>query len=318
MRIFVSGSGGLVGDALLRACESRGHEVVPFDLVRPAAAIPEDICDVQLLDSLLPDCDGVVHLAAISRVAWGEARPDLCRRTNVEGTRAILRAAASAPKRPWVLFASSREVYGNPVRDLVLESDPIAPVNIYGQSKADGELLVDEARSQGLGTAIVRLSNVYGGRQDHPDRAVPSFLTRALRGEDMCVTGGRNYFDFVHVDDCIAGLMATIGILASGDKMLPPIHLATGIATKLYDLAVRARDIGGGRSMIHEEMSRPFDVSGFCGSPDRARALLGWQATIGIQEGMERVAEDLATNGPLLPVTIPDPEAFRIGRVAIP
>lgn len=307
MRLFITGSYGLVGCALSGACLRDGHEVVPFDIVRPDAHGVENICDRALLTERMAGCDGIIHLAAISRVAWGEDRPDLCTRTNVEGTRNVIEAALMQPHRPWLIFASSREVYGNPASDLVVESDPLAPVNVYGRSKTEGEHILDEARARGLATAIVRLSNVYGGRRDHPDRAVPALLTRALAGEDLVITGGDNYFDFVHVDDCVTGLMAAADLLAAGERALPPIQLTTGIATSLRDLAALAISTSGSSSRIIQTPARPFDVTGFCGDPARARELLGWRAEIDLPTGMSRLSDDLRRNGPLDPVDMPLP-----------
>lgn len=309
MRLFITGSYGLVGCALSEACLRDGHEVVPFDIVRPDADGVEDICDRALLTERMAGCDGIIHLAAISRVAWGEDRPDLCMRVNVEGTRNVAEAALAQPHRPWLIFASSREVYGNPASNLVEETDPVAPVNTYGRSKAEGERIIDEARARGLATAIVRLSNVYGGRRDHPDRAVPALLTRALAGGDLVITGGNNYFDFVHVDDCVTGLMATANLLAAGERALPPIQLTTGLATSLRDLATLAISTSGSSSRVVEAPARPFDVTGFCGDPARARELLGWRAEIDLPTGMSRLSDDLRSNGPLDPVDMPSPAA---------
>lgn len=310
MRLLITGSHGLVGSALGAACLRAGHEVVPFDIVRPTASRPEDIRDRAVLAERMEGCDGVIHLAAISRVAWGEERPDLCLSINVEGTRSVAEAALAQRHQPWLIFASSREVYGNPANSMVVEDDPIAPVNTYGRSKAEGERIIEQARTSGLATAIIRLSNVYGGRRDHPDRAVPALLTRALGGEDLVLTGGGNYFDFVHVDDCVTGLMATVGLLAAGERALPPVQLSTGIATSLRQLAQLAIATSASGPHVIEAPARPFDVAGFCGDPARARNLLGWEARIDLPTGLERLMDDLRANGPLDPVAMPDPAAL--------
>ncbi len=306
MRLLVTGSHGLVGALLVAVCRQLGHDVVPFDLVRPDTRESEDIRDTELLTRSAKDADGIIHLAAISRVAWGETEPALCQQTNVLGTASALAAAMNSGCR-WFLFASSREVYGNPVRPLVREDDPIAPVNIYGRSKAEGETLVMEARSQGLRTAIVRLSNVYGGRRDHPDRAVPSLVARSLAGQSLNVTGGDNYFDFVHVNDCVDGLIRAMNLLAAEERGLPTVHLATGVATTLRDLAGLAQDVCGTKSPIVELPNRAFDVSGFCGSPDLAWDVLGWKAQTDLRTGVGMVAADFRQNGPLDQISIPFP-----------
>ena len=170
-RILVTGSSGLIGRALLGVLAEDGIDTVPYDL-----AAGQDICDPAQVTRALVGCDGVIHLAAISRVAWGETDPDLCRHINVTGTEVLLQAVLAQPRAPWMVFASSREVYGDPDALPVAETAPMLPVNHYGRSKADGERLVLAARANGLRSAIVRLSSVYGSVHDHPDRAVPSLL----------------------------------------------------------------------------------------------------------------------------------------------
>jgi len=307
MRMLITGSDGLVGSAVGAACLRAGHEVVPFDVVRPGAGRTEDIRNRTLLAERMAGCDGVIHLAAISRVLWGEQRPELCLSTNIEGTQSVAEAALAQRQQPWLIFASSREVYGNPASRLVVETDPIAPVNTYGRSKAEGERIMDQARADGLATAIVRLSNVYGGPRDHPDRAVPALMSSAMAGEDLVLTGGGTYFDFVHVEDCVAGLQATAGLLAAREQKLPPVQFTSGIATSLRQLAQLAIAISGSTSHIVEAPARPFDVAGFCGDPARARQLLGWEARIDLPSGLARLMDDLRRTGPLDPVDMPDP-----------
>lgn len=305
MRLLITGSYGLVGTALTHMCERLGHDVVCFDVVDPSSP-GKDVRDPEALAASIGDCDGVVHLAAISRVAWGEISPALCHDVNVLGTSAVINAMMARPSPPWLLFASSREIYGNPARPLVSEEDPVAPVNHYGDSKAKGELLIGQAREQGLQAAVVRLSNVYGGRRDHPDRAVPSLVARADAGLDLMLTGGGSYFDFVHVHDTVTGLMAVMDRLADGDRHLPAIQLTTGERTSLRQVAEMAVDLTGSSSRIIEQSARPFDVAGFCGSPARARALLGWRAETDLRQGMGEVIANLRSEGPLDPISLPD------------
>lgn len=302
MRILMTGSHGLVGTVMTEALSARGDVPVAFDVVADPAC---DIRDKDRLAAAAEGCDGIVHLAAISRVAWGESHPELTHSVNVDGTRAVIEVAMAARPRPWLLFASSREIYGDPPERIISEDAPTAPVNHYGRSKAGGEELVNAARAAGLRTAMLRLSNVYGGRRDHPDRAVPALVGRALAGEDLTITGADNYFDFVHVEDTVRGLIAALDQLAMGEAGLPPIHLATGIDTSLGQLAEMAVRATGSTSRIIPVAARSFDVAGFCGRPDRAGQILGWSPTIAIAEGVSRVAQDLAEHGPLAPARIP-------------
>ena len=306
MRVLVTGSSGLIGAALSRRLANTGVDARAFDVRRDDR---QDVRDAGALSAAMTGCDGVVHLAAVSRVAWGEADPATCYAVNVEGTANVLRAAAAQRRPPFVVFASSREVYGEMGAERVTEAAPLAPVNAYGRSKRMGEGLVHDA-SPGVRTAILRLSNVYGGREDHPDRAVPSLMAAALRGDVLRITGGATFFDFVHTDDVVRGIEAAMTRLTDGAASLPPVHLTTGLPTSLRQLAEGAIAQADSASIIDEAPPRTFDVTGFCGDPAAAERVLAWQASIGLDDGLSRVARGLRADGPLPPVE--PPSALRV------
>lgn len=302
-RILVTGSSGLIGREIVGVLAEDGIDVVPYDL-----AIGQDICDPVQITRALAGCDGVIHLAAISRVAWGESDPKLCRHVNVTGTNVLLQAILAQPNAPWMVFASSREVYGDPDALPVAESAPVQPVNHYGRSKADGERLVLAARDRGLQSAIVRMSSVYGTVHDHPDRAVPSLLWRAMQGQDLRLSGVDAFFDFVHVEDTVRGLRMTAQQLTLGARTVPTVHLATGVATSLGALARAVIETSGSSSELTLLPARSFDVTGFCGDPARAAAVLGWRAAIDLTTGLQDLCKAFRRRGAGPdPVPLPNP-----------
>lgn len=303
MRIVVTGSSGLVGAILMERLQNRGDDPVPVDIRDKSG--PVDILDAEALGRTFAGADGVVHLAAVSRVAWGESHPDLCDSINVLGTARVLEAARAAGADCWCVHASSREIYGDAPVSPVTEDAPKNPVNRYGQSKLTSETLVNDAAEAGMRTAILRLSSVYGGRQDHPDRVVPSLTWRALQGEQLVITGADTFFDFVHVEDTVDGIIAAIDRLASQEGSLPPLNLATGVATSLQDLAEIVLSATGSQAALNVAPARSFDVSGYCGSTERAEQVLGWKARRDLRGGVRGLAEDFARSGPLEIVTPP-------------
>jgi UDP-glucose 4-epimerase len=281
---------GLVGGKLaMRACDE-GWSITVLDVRDPVQR--GDVRNAQCIARAVGGCVGIVHLAAVSRVIWGEHDPALCWATNVDGTRNILDAAIASPRRPWVVFASSREVYGEPQQLPACEDAPLAPVNLYGRSKVAGEQLVVAARAAGLPTAVVRLSNVYGSRYDHADRVVPAFVRAAVAGRPLRVDGAASIFDFTHVDDVVGGLIAIMRALERSES-LPLLHLLTGQPTSLGALAALVLELTGSRSVVTEAPSRTFDVARFYGDPTRAWNVLGWRAAIPLREGVTRLAADL-------------------------
>jgi nucleoside-diphosphate-sugar epimerase len=289
MKVLVTGSSGLVGESLVEALRNANIDVVPFDMRHDGA----DIRNITAVGDAISGCDGVIHLAAISRVAWGEADPALCHEVNAAGTQIVVDAALTAASRPWLILASSREVYGSLESLPARESDRLRPVNAYGRSKLASERIVKKAQRLGLRAAILRLSNVYGTTNDHPDRAVPSLLWRAMSGQELRISGAETYFDFVHVDDCVRGFMSALDRLDYG-LSVPTVHLVSGVATSLGQLALEAIRVSQSLSELVVLPARSFDVPGFVGNPAFALKALGWHAKISLSEGMEGLRDALS------------------------
>lgn len=290
MKILITGSKGLIGSALKFCLEKVGINVLGMD-IRYDVEEPDygDILDAAAVFPKISVVDGIVHLAAVSRVIDGERMPRRCWNTNVDGTRNIIEAAASCDRKPWLIYASSREVYGEPAELPVREFFPLKPVNIYGESKVEAEKIVEQAGQKGLAAAIVRLSNVYGSIHDYPDRVIPAFCRAAAEGTDIRVDGKENSFDFTYIDDVINGLVSLIQIIATHKESIKPIHLTRGVSASLEEISAIAQRAGKVPISIIEKPSRSFDVSRFFGDPSRAREILKWQACVSIEEGMHRL-----------------------------
>jgi UDP-glucose 4-epimerase len=294
-KILITGSHGLIGSALARALALDGYQVRRLDVRLPSGHRDHgDVRDLERLKRVARSVDGIIHLAAISRVQWGDLDPDRCWQTNVVGTENVCRAAAASGRRPVVITASSREVYGEPTMLPVHEDAPLAPVNLYGRSKEACERATLAGRDAGLNTAVVRYSNVYGSTEDHRDRVVPAFARAASEGRTMRVCGRRQVFDFTHVNDSARGTIMLLQAMLAGERNLPPIHFVTGQATTLEQLAHIANHAGGSRSAIIEAPPRTNDVATFVGDPDRADQLLGWRATVAIEAGVRQLLHEFA------------------------
>lgn len=287
-RILITGSSGLVGSALVSALTSRGVAVACLDIKAKGAA-HGDVRDRVRVREAITMADGVIHLAAISRVIWGEREPDLCWSTNAGGLKNVLDLAAASPRRPWVIFASSREVYGQCDRLPATEDYQVRPVNVYGRSKVEGEQLVIAAQRDGVRACTIRLSNVFGSTADHADRVVPAFARAAAFGHELRVEGADQTFDFTHIDDVTRGIVTLTELLVGSDVVPPPIQFVSGIPTTLGELASAAIRIAGSGSRIRPAPPRDFDVARFFGNPARAEALLGWSPRIGLEEGLTRL-----------------------------
>lgn len=285
-RILVTGSEGLIGKAICPSLSNLGFDILPFDIKSGL-----DICNRASLETFVQKCDGIIHLAAVSRVVWAQNDPDLCWETNAIASQILIDLAMQQNSKPWILVASSREVYGQPDVLPTPDNAPRNPINIYGESKVTMEDAALSARDQGMITAIVRFANVYGTTDDHHDRVLPAFCRAATEGEPLRIDGGSNTFDFTHISDTVSGVIAMVEKLEEGVNNLPPIHLLPGIPTTLAQAAEIACKAAGSSSSIVESSPRDYDVSEFYGDPSQAQTLLNWQAKITPTQGIKALVK---------------------------
>lgn len=286
-RIVVTGAKGLIGSEVCRLLSDLGHEVVQvdraFDRSHPGCV---DTRDHASITKLVQNCSGIIHLAAISRVVWGEQDPEQCWDVNVQATRNIVEQALLSPHRPWILFASSREVYGQQDKLPVSEDAPLLPMNVYAKSKVAGEEIIQEGARRGLSTSIVRFSNVFGSPHDHVDRVIPAFCRAALQDERLRIDGASHTFDFTFYKDVAKGVMEIVRCLELHAQGMPVIHFTSGRGLTLAEAASIVCRLSNSKSHIVEGTPRSFDVSSFIGNPARARQILKWVPETSFEEGV--------------------------------
>jgi UDP-glucose 4-epimerase len=288
-KILITGSEGLIGKTLREKLSATSYLPKRFDNSLPNTTV--DYGDIRHLDSInkhISDCDGIIHLAAISRVEWGQYNPEHCLQTNVFGTLNLLEAAKTSLHKPWVIYASSREVYGYQEQFPVTESANLNPLNVYARSKAAAESLVKSYQKYGLNTAILRFSNVYGRTDDHSDRVIPAFCQAVIKKEPMRIDGLNNAFDFTHVSDVCDGILQVIKALAAGEQ-LPTMHFTTGQATSLKELAEIACAAYGLSPLYSIAPPRNFDMAKFYGCSKLAEETIGWHPKIDLVTGIRKL-----------------------------
>lgn len=300
-KILVTGSAGLIGSSLVKHLERQNYEVIRCDIRlrnNPLSFFSEEIT------SLLRECVGVVHLAAISRVIHGEQYPELCHEVNVEGTTKFFELLKLLPNKPWIIYASSREVYGEQKNLPVLESAYLDPVNNYARGKVLMEEQVTNLENFGFNVAILRFSNVYGGLLDHYNRVVPAFCINALREDPIRIEGKECVFDFTYLEDVVEGISLTVNHLQNIKSSLSPIHLTAYRPCNLEELANIVLEITGSNSRVNFYPARNFDVSRFYGDFSKAKELLGWSPRHSLEEGLSKFIRDLKNSSSTSPKNI--------------
>lgn len=288
--ILVTGSLGLIGQILVKKLKTKGFNVLELDQRFPQDHLSHgDIRDKKLLQRLLAQATGIVHLAAVSRVVWGEQNPSLCWEVNVEATHALLELIKQSQHKPWIIYASSREVYGQQNNLPVLDNNELAPMNHYARSKLAAEKWMNVYRQDGLLTSILRFSSVYGSIADHPDRVIPAFCRAAINNKTLRIDGFNNVFDFTHVADTVEGILAVINKLQASVNDLPAMHLTTGIGTSLFELASFIQTILNKPLQFSEAPARNYDVHRFYAEPTYAKNILNWNPSIKLQDGLKNL-----------------------------
>jgi len=257
-------------DNLFRPCPAPGDLLDdPLVCDRRVRILKGDIRDAQTVREAVSGAELVFHLAAQSNVLGSVTDLDYSFFTNVAGTLNLLEAARASGTVRRLVFASSREVYGEPDELPVAETAPLAPKNAYGASKMAAEAYCGAFAAQGLGVSVVRMANVYG--PGDRDRVIPLFCGRALAGEPLLLYGGGQVIDFVPV-----GLTCE-ALLRAADRELPgPVNIGSGQGTTLQELAARvAACLPERRVETRLLPPRGPEVVRFVASAERMRDWLG-------------------------------------------
>lgn len=302
MNVLITGGAGFIGSNLTEELVKMKHNIIALDTCsnpknlltfrEKIEYIQGDVRNKDLMSRVFNKyvIDGIVHLAAVSRVVWGEENPKECYDVNVNGTRTLLNSIKTSKQRPWVIFGSSREVYGEPKMLPVCESYRKIPINHYGISKITCEnLLKKYSKEMMVNSAILRFSNVYGNEKDILDRVIPKFVLSAIKGDELEIHGGNQLFDFTHIDDTVNGIIKTINLLnENGGPYTEDFHILTGKGTTLQNIvSIISNNLKRDPSVTYTE-ARNYDVERFIGDPTKADQVLNYKAKILPEKGIPK------------------------------
>ena len=298
--VLITGGAGFIGSNLAEELIRRGWDVTLLDIKKHPKNIQNFIDKVEYirmdvrnpnLEKLIKETrpDGIIHLAAISRVVWCEERPEDCISINVGGTENILNAAAKLKEKPWIVFSSSREVYGNKSKLPVKESYARDPASIYASAKCEGEDLIHRFSQQyDVRTIILRLSNVYGNERDIPNRVIPKFIINVLQNEKIKIYGREKLFDFTFINDAVSGIIKSAEYVKKQKEGFWEVYnICTGKPTKLVDLAYMISDIIGVEVNITYADPKPYEVMRFYGDYTKAHNHFGFEPQWDINNGLK-------------------------------
>jgi dTDP-glucose 4,6-dehydratase len=309
-RILVTGGAGFVPSHLVDALLARGATVVAIDNFvtgskdnvahlanEPRFALVE--ADVSLplpdVEPLSERFDAIMHLASpASPTDFAQLPIEILRVGSIATLHLLDRAVADQAR---FVLASTSEAYGDPLVHPQPETywgnvNPVGVRSVYDEAKRFSEAAtMAYHRYHGLDVGIVRIFNTHGPRMRADDgRAIPTFITQALRGEPITVQGtGAQTRSICYVDDLVRGILA---LLDSGET--GPINCGTEYELTMRELAETIVRLTGSRSEVTYVPRTADDPEKRRPDLTRARTLLGYEPTVEPEEGLRRTIEYFA------------------------
>jgi UDP-glucose 4-epimerase len=312
---LITGGAGFIGSHLAEKLLAGGHTVTALDDFSSGSRqniahllgesrfhfAESPVLECAALGEMVASADAVFHLAATVGVFNIIKSPVETIGNNIDGTQAVLRAAAV--NRTKVLLTSTSEVYGKSVRAPFAEDEDLVlgPTSkgrwSYAASKIIDEFLALAFwREFGVPTVVTRLFNTIGPRQTGEyGMVVPRFVQQAMKGENLKVFGdGRQSRSFTDVADVVEWLTRLITIEAAVGQV---INLGNTIEISIAELAKRVIAITGSQSGIEfvpysQAYEHGFeDIERRVPDITKAASLTGYRPRIGLDETLERIRQ---------------------------
>ena len=305
-RVVITGAAGFIGSHLAEALLDRGFTVVGIDnlltgdtanishlATRDFMFIKHDVTNYIYIDGPV---DFVLHWASPASPIDYLELPIPTLKVGALGTHKALGLAKA--KGATFVLASTSEVYGDPLEHPQKESywgnvNPIGPRGVYDEAKRFAEAMtVAYHRYHRLDTKIVRIFNTYGPRMRVNDgRAVPTFISQALRNEDVTIFGdGAQTRSFTYITDLVDGV---VKLMLS--DVNDPVNIGNPRETTIEEIANTIIRMTGARSRI---VCKPLPTDDpKVRQPDitRARTLLRWEPKVSLEEGLIKTIEYFRT-----------------------
>ncbi len=302
MRVLITGGAGFIGSHLCDRFLADGRRVVAMDNF--ITGTPDNIAhlagntgfefiqhDVSNFIAVSGPLDAVLHFASPASPIDYLKYPIQTLKVGALGTHNALGLARSKGAR--FLLASTSEVYGDPLVSPQTESyagnvDPVGPRGVYDEAKRYAEALVMAYHQQhDMETRIVRIFNTYGPRMRLDDgRVVPNFIGQAIRGEALTVYGdGSQTRCFQYIDDLIEGVVRLLD-----SDYVKPVNIGTTREITICEFARTVNEVADnaagtvfadGSRIVGDPQTRRPDTC-------RARAELGWQPQVELEDGLAR------------------------------
>jgi len=300
---FITGGAGFLGCVLSRKLLAASNNTVVIldnfsfgkreniDIGSPNFIVHEgDINDQPLVRKIIDEHkpDTVIHLAALHFIPYCNAHPLQTLRVNVEGTQTLLEACRNSSVKK-ILAASTAAVYppGNVAHK---ETDPLAPLDIYGLSKMFMEHLINSFHDEtAIACVNLRFFNIYGPYETNP-HLIPRIVEEFQKKGNVIELGNLTPLrDYVYVEDMAEALIT----VAHADHLQKEVfNIGTGEEYAVTEIVQKLNQITGGNVEIRsvEKYRRKVDREHLLSDSSKIKAVIGWKPRFSIDEGLKQTA----------------------------
>lgn len=320
MKILVTGGAGYIGSVLVNKLIEQGHEVNVIDdlsngfrenIDRRAKFTEGSILEKGNLNQALEGVEVVYHLAAKIRVEEGEAKPELYKKVNIEGTLDLIKACVDKKINKFI-FASTAAVYGDPEEFPVNENSKTNPVNVYGATKLEiDKYLEANAKNMGISTICFRFFNIGGAlktkegswlkiKHEGATHLIPSILHSSsnkpllIFGNDWPTKDGTPTRDFVHVVDLADALVKALNSLDKAGNQV--INLGTATGSTVLEVVKTAEKSLNKVISYNFASRRAGDSFALVTSNQKAKEILNWKPTKTLSDILIDAQDELLAN----------------------
>jgi nucleoside-diphosphate-sugar epimerase len=305
VKALVTGGGGFIGSNLVRSLLAEGHDVRVLDNFSTGNRANLAGLDVEVVEGELRSYERVhnavrgtevvFHLGALGSVPRSVQDPLTSSAVNIEGTLNVLLAARDEGIRR-VVYSSSSSVYGTRRQLPVTEDQAADPLSPYGVAKLAAErYCVSFSRVyESFETVVVRYFNVFGPRQSPLSQyaaVIPLFITAIAEGRPITIDGdGEQRRDFTYVSNVVEGTILAADAKDANGRIF---NVAASAPASVNQVAESIGQILGKDVKKEHAPPRAGDIRDSWADITRARETLGWQPTVGLEDGLRRTIETL-------------------------
>ena len=294
MKFVVTGGAGFVGSNIVKQLFDQNHTPVVIDNMHRGKmeriSSPDiefhkiDIRDFEQVKKAIKDSDGIFHQAALTDVQESFTKQQEYQDVNVRGTENVFKIAKEFDLK--VIYASSSSIYGNPKKIPIKENSKYNPINPYGKTKLDDELLAEKYSKDGVSIIGLRYFNIYGEGQTGSYAGVITKFINCLNNKKspLIFGSGTQLRDFVAVEDVAqANIAAMQTNLKEGS-----FNIGTGITTSIQQLAEIMIEISELELEPQYEKALEGDVEFSQADTTLSESILKWKYSMKLKKGLSR------------------------------